>query len=80
MKDGLKICNPAEENVENRIKTVLHVDKSIDISDKAQLLAYIHFIHENEIISLCAAQFPEDTKQKDILCTLKTGSSMMTVY
>jgi len=47
LKDGLKICHPAEDNVENKIRTLLNIDKSIDISDKAKLLAYIHFIHEN---------------------------------
>lgn len=70
MKDGLKICHPAEDNVENKIKTLLHVDKSIDISDKAQLRVYIHFIHENEIISLCAAESFQRTQNQKIYCTL----------
>lgn len=70
MKDELKICHPAEDNVENKIKTMLHVDKSIDISDKAQPLAYIHFIHENEVISLYAAESFQKTQNKKIYCTL----------
>jgi hypothetical protein len=30
-----------------KIKILLHVDQSIDISDKEQLMAYIQFITEN---------------------------------
>jgi hypothetical protein len=66
----LNICHSAEDNVENKIKTLLHVDKSRDISDKAQLLAYNHIIHENEIISLCAAESFQKTQNKKIYCTL----------
>jgi len=42
--------------------------------------SYWHVFISFMKISLCAAQFPEDTKQKDILYTLKTGSSTVTVY
>jgi hypothetical protein len=49
LKDGLKSCHPAKDNVENKIKIMLQVDKSINISDKAPLLAYVHFIHESEL-------------------------------
>jgi hypothetical protein len=53
-EEVLNICHPT-------YRTVLHinfkyeVDEPMDISGKAQLLAYVRFIREHQVISLCAA-------------------------
>ncbi|GFT86883.1 zinc finger MYM-type protein 6 [Trichonephila clavipes] len=63
------------ENIEqNTAKTLansnfaLQVDETIDITGNAQLIAFIRFIHENDIINqfLCCRELPDFTTGKHI--------------
>ncbi|GFS80929.1 SCAN domain-containing protein 3 [Trichonephila clavipes] len=63
------------ENIEqNTAKTLvnsnfaLHVDETTDITSNAQLIAFVRFIHENDIINqfLCCRELPDFTTGKHI--------------
>jgi hypothetical protein len=52
-------------------KFALQVDESTDITNKAQLLAFVRFQNEGEIMEhFCCKGLPETTKGQDISTTL----------
>ncbi|XP_076324424.1 protein FAM200C-like [Tachypleus tridentatus] len=59
------------ESMENS-KFAIQVDESSDISGRAQLLAYVRFISNNEIITqfLCCREVEKHTRGQDIFQTL----------
>ena len=69
------MSNDIEANVTDKLKVcefALQADESTDISGKAQLLAFIRFIHNATIIEqfFCCKDLPETTKGQDIFATL----------
>nr|XP_027201527.1 zinc finger BED domain-containing protein 5-like [Dermatophagoides pteronyssinus] len=52
----------------------LQIDETTDITGKAQLIAFVRFIHENEIINqfLCCREIPESTTGHNIYNILNT--------
>jgi len=71
-----EMSSDVESNVIDKLKNSdgfsLQVDESTDISGKAQLLAFIRFKDENEIIEniLCCKELPETTKGVDVFNTM----------
>ena len=68
----LALSADMEENVcRNKLKNsifALQVDESTDITNKAHLLAFIHFIDGDQIVNqfLCCKEMPGTTKGEDI--------------
>uniref|UniRef100_A0A0L8GR67 Uncharacterized protein n=1 Tax=Octopus bimaculoides TaxID=37653 RepID=A0A0L8GR67_OCTBM len=67
----LDISKNIEDNVQKKLKNsnfALTMDESSDISNKSQLLAFVHFIDENEIINqfLCCKEMSTTTRGQDI--------------
>ena len=81
----LDLSDNIEENVISKFQNslfALQVDESTDISNHAQLIAFIRVIDENAIINqfLCCKQLPTTTKGQDIfdaitICLEKYGLS-----
>ena len=68
------MSNYIEANVTDKLKRcefALQADESTDISGKAQLLAFIRFIHNGTIIEqfFCCKELPVTTKGQDIFAT-----------
>lgn len=66
-----------EKTVNNKLSKkffALQIDESVDISSKAQLLAFVRFIDENEIVNqfLCCRELTGHTKGKDIFNCITT--------
>ena len=69
------MSNDIEANVIDKLKCrefTFQADESTDISGKAQLLAFIRFIDDGEIIEqfCCCKELPETTKGQDSLCSV----------
>jgi len=65
-----------EENVQEKLQNTsyfaLQVDESTDISGKAQLLAFIRFVNDDDITEnfFCCKELPETTKGQDVFNTM----------
>ncbi|CAJ1099377.1 Hypothetical predicted protein [Octopus vulgaris] len=67
----LEMSENVEDNVQKKLKNsnfALTMDESTDISNKSQLLAFVRFIDENEIINqfLCCKEMSTTTRGQDI--------------